>query len=244
MGKVNLPASADQLLRDLLARVQALEAAAQTRVPMDTITGGALQVQDVAGNTYFYLGQISPNLPDGAPQYGLLVYRQSGDEAVGNLAMSMFCGTGALPQTFGLYDAAGNDVFTDDGLSAQGIGRPYMELGFQSSSSTVWNSTSSGSFQDMFFSNPPHQHPKVTAMGRVICPTGVNAALQLTAGGVALGSPTAVTGNTGVAQPFQIGPVAWAGSHIANVDLRLQARITSGAGTVQVGLANLYGQQS
>lgn len=244
MGAVNLPASADQLLRELLARVQALEAAAQTRVPMNTITGGALRVEDAGGNTYQYTGAISPNLTDGSPQYGFQLYRQSGDESVGSLALSLLNSAGLIPQTLGLYDAAGNNLWTDDGAAGQGIGRPYLELGFQSSSSTVWNSTNSGSFQDMFFSNPPHQHPKVTALGRVICPTGVNAALQLTVGGVAIGSPTGITGNTGVAQTFQIGPFAWSGSHIANTDLRVQARITSGSGTVQVGLSNLYGQQT
>jgi hypothetical protein len=243
MGKVNLPASADELLREILRRLQALEAGAQTRVPMDTITGGNLQVQDAAANTYLFIGSVLPGFSGGVTQYGVLLYRQSGNESVGAPALTLFSGGGGPPQTLGLYDAAGNTLWTDDGLAGQGIGRPYLELGMERSDSANWPNTNSGSFQDMYFGLPLHQHPKVVASGRVICPTGVNAALQLTANGTSIGS-TNITGNTGVAQTWSIGPVAWAGAHMAQMDMRLQARITSGSGTVQVALANFYGQQS
>jgi hypothetical protein len=244
------PGAINRRLADLERQVKELRAAKRLEAATIGAGGltiaaqGGLRVVDGFGNLLQFIGALSVGLsPSGDTQYGVLWYRQNDDGTLGAPLLTVYTSSGVLPQTLGLFDAAGNNLWTDDGTSGQGIGRPYLELGMERSDNANWIGTSSGTYQDMYFGRPIHQHPKVVASGLAICPTGVNASIQLTANATPIGS-TAITGATSVVQPWSIGSVTWPGGHMAAIDTRLQARITSGSGTVQVALSNFFGQQS
>lgn len=248
MGTQNYPESADMVIRDLQRRIELLEAAAQTRVAQDTITGGALRVQDLEGNTYMYVGSIVPGLSDGSPQYGLILYRQTGNGEIGNAALIFGSGdtSHGLTQVFGLIDASGNTIWVDDGDSGVGIGRPYLSFPMGRSDNQNWPTCTSATFTDMFFSFPPVQQPKVLVTGYAFAPTGTSYQLQLVSGSTVLAGPTSFTGNTSTLSAFTFGPVAWpAGTaFLARTDLRVQAARTSGTGNVQIQVGAAYGCQS
>lgn len=252
MGKNNVPQTADEIIRELQQRVKQLEAASQTRVAMDTITGGTLTVQDAAGTAYLKIGKVNPNLTDGSTQYGLLLYRQSGDELVGGLAIALADPSANVNdppiQTVRMYDINGNLVYNDDAISGTGLGRPYLSFPMGRSDYANWPSTTSATMADMFFGTPPAQQPKVTVEGLYNAPSGTNAQIQLISGTTVLGGPVTVNGSTTALIPWTIGPVAFpaavGASYLAPTDLRVQACRTAGTGTVQVAVGASYGQQS
>lgn len=246
MGQVNLPDTADERIRKLEARVKALETAAQTRVPLDTITDGTLQVVDDQGNLFTFIGAIFPTYGDGSNQYGFLLYRQNPDKSAGTLVVSLSStGPGVVPQTFGLWDNAGNTIWTDDGNSGQGIARPYLSFPMVPWNSALWGSTNATSWTTVLVGGPPKQQPKVFLEGAMNVPTGVTAQLRLwdAVNSVQIGSTVTVSSApSGVT--WSIGPSAIGGGHLGLLGLQLQAQITAGSGTVQVTCYTSYGQQS
>lgn len=248
MGTNNFPPSAEQVIRDLQARVKQLEAASQTRVPLDTITGGALRVQDASGNTYVYIGEYGAPYPDGSPQYGLAIGRQTGEQQVGSPILAVFSPAPAVtPPSMHLYDAAENQIFGDDGISGFGLAVPYLSFPMQRSDSAGWPSTTSATMVDMYFSFPPAQQPKVQVWGYMVAPSGTNASIQLISGTTVLGSPIAVNGSGG-AVGWIIGPVAFpevvGAAFLIPTDLRVQASRTAGTGSVALAIGAAFGQQT
>lgn len=243
MPRVNLPPSVDEEIRQLKKRISDLEAAAQTRVPQNSVSGGTLVIEDDAGNVSVYAGGINPPWVGAGLQYGFLLYREGGPDEAGPLALALYTGTGTGTQIMSLWDASENIVFSDDGISGQGLSTPFLEIALGRSDTANWPTNSSGTFTDQFFGFPAHQHPKIYFQGRCLVPTGTNAAIQLISGSTVLGS-AAVTGSSGAVQYWSIGPVPWAGSHLAFTDLRVQTRITSGTGSIAIMVATAVGQKS
>lgn len=250
MGQNNYPPSSEMDIRDLQQRVKELEAAVQTRVALNTITGGTLMVQDAAGNTYLKIGRVSPDLPDGSPQYGVEIYRQGGDEDVAGLAFALKNFSGNIPaqsQILNMYDGTGQQVFGDDAVSAWGLAFPYMPLPLVPSDPSLWPSTTSSTMSDLWIGFPPIQNPKISVWGYMNAPFGTNASLQMISGSTVLGAPFTVTGQ-GVPNWFIFGPQEFpqlVGAQFANAtDLRLQGCRTAGTGTVQVAVTACFGQQS
>lgn len=185
MGRINQPADASDMIRDVLRRLTALEAAAQTR-PAQTSAGTA----------------------------------------------------------FTIVDSLGDTLVSADSASGQGLARPYLEIALGRADTANWPTTTSASFVDMFFGLPAHQHPKIYFQGKCLVPTSTNAAIQLISGSTVIGAPVAITGSTGVQQVWSIGPVVWGGTHAAFTDLRVQARVTSGAGSIALMVGTAVGQQT
>lgn len=250
MGTNNFPPSADEIIRDLQQRITRLEAAAQNRVPLDTITGGNLQVQDAAGNTYAFIGEYGNAYPDGSPQYGFFLARQTGEQQVGGPVMALFNGAPGSggAQTMNLYDASGNLIYGDDGLSSYGLARPFIPFPMMRSDLANWPSTTSGSFVDVFFSFPPVQSPKVYFQGYMSAPTGTNAQIQAVSGSTVLGQTGTLIGSTTGLTFWSLGPIefpqAVGAAYATPTDLRIQASRTAGSGTVQVAVGASYGCQS
>lgn len=245
MAQNNYPPSAEMDIRNLQERIKALEAAVQTRVALNTITGGTLTVQDAAGNAYVVIGKLGPNWPDGSPQYGLSIGRQIGSEQVGGAILALFTDApGTAAQALSLYDASGNLVYNDDAVSAFGIARPYLSFPMERSDSTNWVTVTSPVMTDVYFGFPPLQQPKVSVWGYVYAPAGTTAQIQLISGTTVLGSPLSIN-PAGVVSGFTYGPVAMPPGVFADpIDLRLQAARTAGTGIVQVGVGASFGCQS
>lgn len=246
MAQVNLPDTVDERIRKLEARIKQLETAAQTRVPMDTITDGTLQVVDDQGNLFTFIGAIFPAYGDGSNQYGFLLYRQNPDKSAGSLVASLASNNpGTAIQTFGLWDNAGNTLWTDDAQAGQGIARPYLSFPMVPWTSNLWASTSAGTWTTLLVGGPPKQQPKVFLEGAINVPNGVTAQLRLwdAINNVQIGSTVTVSSAPSGAT-WTIGPAAIGGGHLGLLGLQIQAQITAGAGTVQVTCYTSYGQQS
>lgn len=246
MAQVNLPDTVDERIRKLEARVKQLETAAQTRVPLDTITQGTLQVVDGNNNAFTWVGSIFPAFPDNSDQYGFLLYRQNPDKTLGPMALSLASNApGTSPQTLGLWDAAGNTLWTDDAIAGQGIGRPYLSFPMLPWNAGLWPSTSSGSFTTLWVGGPPKQQPQVFLEGTANVPSGVSAQIRLwdAVNLVQIGS-TVTLSSVPSGATWSIGPAPIGGGHLGLLGLQVQARISAGAGTVQVGVYTAYGQQS
>lgn len=245
------PGRMNRRIAELEGQVKELRAA--KRAEATTIGGGGITVTaegginvvDDFGNYLATLGALTTDLPGGGTQYGWLVYRQTADGTPGTLAFSMFAGTGALPQTVGLWDNAGNTLWTDDGIAGQGIGRPYLSFPMVPWNASLWGSTSAGSWTTIAVGAPPKQQPRVFLEGAINVPTGVTAQLRLwdAINGVQIGSTVTVSSApSGVT--WSIGPAAIGGGHLGLLGLQLQAQITAGSGTVQAITYTSYGQQS
>jgi hypothetical protein len=250
VGQNNFPPSAEMKIRELEQRIKQLEASSQTRVPIDTITGGALQVQDAAGNTYVYIGRQGVSWPDGSPQYGMRIVRQDGPESVGTVAFDFFTDDPAnAAQTLNMYDASGNLVYGDDALSQFGLAAPYIPMPLFRSDAANWPATTSATMTDMFFGWPTVQHPKITVWGLMNAPSGTTAQIQVISNTTVLGAgPLTVPGASSGPTVWQVGPAPFASAVGASIrdftDLRVQACRTAGTGTVQVAVGLCVGVQS
>lgn len=211
-----------------------------------TLAGaGGLNVEDTFRNLILGIGALSIPLTGGADQYGLLLNRQNADGTPGASALTMYTGTGAMPQTLGLYDARGNALWTDDAIAQQGIGRPYISFPWAPIPSTLWPSTTAGIWTNLWAASPPKQQPNVYLQGVAITPAGVNGELRLwdAANAVQIGATITVA-----SQPagliWTIGPAAVGGNHLDPMQLELQGQITAGTGAISAMIYASYGQQS
>ncbi|MGH3415574.1 MAG: hypothetical protein ACRDSS_03825 [Actinocrinis sp.] len=206
---------------------------------------GALYVTDSDGHDHLVLGAILPGLPDGSQQYGLIINRQSGPDAIGGPALTIVTGTGVLPQTVGIYDNAGNNVFSDDGISGQGLARPYIPIPMVPYAPATWPSTTAAGWTPIWVGAALKQHPMIYMEGAAITPTGVSGQLRLreTGTNTVLGSVVTVTSApTGI--NWAIGPAALPGAHMDPLVLVLEAQITTGAGAVSASVSGAFGRQS
>lgn len=144
-----------------------------------------------------------------------------------------------------MWDNSGNTIFTDDGTSQQGLGRPYISFPVAPASQALWDGTSATSWANLFYAGGPKQHPKVVVAGVASVPAGVTGQLRLWDSnvGAQVGSTVTISSApTGTA--FSIGPASLAGGHLSTMGLVLQGQITAGAGTLAATVWAAYGCQS
>lgn len=211
-----------------------------------TITGaGGLNIEDALKNLLLGIGALSIPWPGGAEQDGLLAYRQNPDGTAGQLALSIFAGTGTAPQTLGLYDDKGNTLWTDDGTAQQGIARPYLSFPWAPVVASLWPSTTAGAWTNLWAAAPPKQQPKIFIAGVATTAVGVTGQLRLfdAVNNVQIGGTVTIpAGSTGTV--WSIGPAAIAGNHMDTMNLELQAQVTAGTGAISAMIYSTYGQQS
>jgi hypothetical protein len=205
---------------------------------------GGVYVTDDSGNLVLVLGALTQTLIGGAAQYGFILSRQNADGSAGKAAMTMWNSTGGMPQTLGLLDAQGNDLWTDDGVAGQGIGRPYLSFPVAPANTAAGQATNAGSWANLFFAAVPKQQPVIAMGGAATTPTGVTGQLRLweAASGTQIGSTVTVAGAP--------GGVAWAiqgavpGNHMDTLQIEVQGQITGGAGSITATVFTAYGRQS
>lgn len=245
------PGGVNRRLAELEKQVRELRAA--RRLQSATIGAGGLvvtgkggvYVEDDFGNFIFTIGGLSVPLTGGAAQYGVLLNRQNADGTTGAVALTMYSSSGAMPQTLGLYDAQGNNLWSDDGTAAQGMSRPYLSFPLAPANAAAWQSTNAGSWTTLFIAGPPKQHPKVSMSGFASTPSGVTGQLRLWDGvnSVQIGSTITVTSAPGGVN-WTIGPAAVGGNHMDQMNLQLQGQITAGSGSIAAHVWAAYGRQS
>jgi len=205
---------------------------------------GGLYVLDDFGNFILVTGGLTTRLIGGAPQYGFILTRQNADGTPGEPAMTMFNAAGAMPQTLGLFDAQGNDLWTDDAVAGQGIGRPYISFPVAPANTAAGQSTNAGTWTNLYFAAVPKQQPVINMGGAATTPSGVTGQLRLMEAGTGTQIGAAVTVTSAP------GGVAWAiqgavpGNHMDTLQLELQGQITGGSGSITATVFTAYGRQS
>lgn len=246
MGQYAPPSDRDQLheeIRALTRRVQALETAAPLRNA--TISdGGQLLVRDRDGENLILIGRSDDptlNAPDGNPQMLFQLFRSTGE-----VALEMFDPLPAVDgfqQFLAIRDRAGNAIVSDDTTSGQGLARPFIPIPFGDYVvPTV--TTTSGTFSTNHRASIYKQHPYLIVTLIVQTPSGTAGEVRVwnATAGEQIGSTLAVASNT--YQQVIIGPGVVNGDHEAPLDIDIQARRTSGAGTVGTCVLTAWGYPS
>lgn len=210
-----------------------------------TIKGGFLRLVSavVGGTDTFYVGPVSPNLPDGSYQPGVIIRRNDGTVAMMLWDPLPDSGDG-YKQFLATYDRGQRIVFSDDTSSGEGHARPWIPLPIpQSTDVSKWPTTSATSWGTLAESFAVFQQPKVFWNATAIADAGTTAQVRLSINnGAILGPVHTVTGGTTTFMQDTITlPAGFYGSTWA-VDV--QAQVTGGAGAVHVQTWELYGQQT
>lgn len=208
-----------------------------------SIQGGALVMKDDNGLDLFYVGPLLPNRADGTPQQGWNVWRADGSKVLELFDAYPTDAGGALQQALNWRDRSGNVVLADDTNSGQGIGRPYLPGVFYLARNTDWPKVTSTTFQTVYRAEVSKQHPKmVVRVWGYNDTAGATGQIQVLVNGTAWG--TVQSTNSTTVQEFVIGPTPVAGAHISFMTVEIQACMTAGTGSVQVGAAQLNFQQT
>lgn len=151
-------------------------------------------------------------------------------------------------QFWRLCDNELNDIITDDAQSGQGLARPYLPyptIDALSASNTPQATTTSTTFALGGLVRGFKQHPVIDLQYIITTPAGVSAEVQLVDS-----SPTT---DVIIAGPNTHGPSSFTygrlqgpidGAHMRELDITLQYRVSSGAGTIGISTTFAYGRQS
>lgn len=209
-----------------------------------TIKGGALVVESADGAESVWFGPVTPTLPDGTYQPGMILWREDG-----SIALALYDpdpdpgGPGDYKQFLAIYDRAGNIVQSDDTDSGQGLARPFIGGGFARARFADWGvSTTSGTFETLWETRLYKQQPRLEVGYRASMDTAATTGeVRVLVDGVQLGatSSEAFAISTRIA-----GPGAIAGGHMQFVTVAIQARRTSASGALRVEPLYWTGRQS
>jgi hypothetical protein len=184
-------------------------------------------------------GVVMLDLGDLGPNLGRGWIFQRGDNGVAAFALGVNVSSGR--QFWRLVDNNLNDVITDDAQTGQGLARPYIPYlpvrGVDTVSSSLAMTTTSTSFVTAYEIHGVKQHPRINVLYLCNVPAGLTAEIQLvdtTSGTVLIAGPN--TASTGFGLNNLIGNAV--GQHLDNLNVTLQFRVASGAGTI--GLTVLY----
>jgi hypothetical protein len=256
-----VPTPADQLPSDIttLARkIQTLEnevreLRAARRLESATVGAGGLGIAE--GGRFFMrtpdgvrmvdTGAINNgayNNPDGSQQLANFLKRQNGQ-----LALSVFASPGSgATQFWALWDDAGNIIVSDDAVTGQGLGRPYMPVEMWPAFEAGWDywpRTVSATMQELWGGQIYSQQPRIAVVVRASTDTsGTTGQLQLTINGVAQGSAQNVAFSVGL---ISLGPFSLADfGHMDQVAIAVTGKRTAGTGALRATVYSAYTLQS
>lgn len=216
-----------------------------------TIDGGAFRVTglpgvdpEATGDATVYMGGVTPTLPDGTLQPGLIIRREDG-----TLALALYDPTPdpSVPDGFNqflaLYDRAQQIVMSDDTDSGQGLARPYVPIPVTRARYTDWVAVTDGGFVDVI--ETPGEFYKVNARARahIRCTTdlaGTAGEVRVLVDGVQVGATQAV--GFAITTNY-VGPFVVPGGAYTTHQIKIQARRTAGTGAVRLDAA-IWGVQS
>jgi hypothetical protein len=190
---------------------------------------GNLRVYTSAGVLIIETGPTPTTHLDGSTQEGIRLFREDGSLVASVQATPSV--TGVNTQSWTLYDRLGNAVMGDDPIPGQGLARPYLPIPFADSNYLEWPATFSIPWVDLKQTTIKKQQAMAyVVMGHTMDTAGANGEVRISVNGTVIGSPTAVTFSV---QTTTVGPFALPGVHLADVDIRMQARFTGGAGSLR-----------
>lgn len=246
MPAPNTPQDLIDRIRKLERMVEDLSGRMNIRPALNTIVGGSmtikdggtLLVEDVDGTDVFTIGRVSPDV-DGQPQQATVIRRMDG-----SLAFAVWTSATTGPQPVRIYDFNSNIIFADDTAQAGGgLAIPWMPYNVaQPISRAGWGSTTSASYTAVLRTETPLVQPKMYVQVVQGPATGDTAAgqLKVMVGGVQM-VEGAVGGN--IDGVFDIPSWSYAGVP-QDTTIEVQAKVTSGTGSLQVSMRSCYGRQS
>ncbi len=232
MGKVNQPENLITRIRELERRLAAVERGHS--LSNSVLSQGALDVRTPDGTVIYRVGAFDLN---GTLVYGMASFRYDG--TVQFFSWDTPSGGGYTS----MWDEANNIIVSNDTASGQGLATPYIPLTGMPYASilTPPQSTTSGTFGGLHRVHGQKQHPWI----RVLLITQADAAttgeVQLAVGGVAISGITVVPASD---NSYRILDAPVTGGHMDYLYVDVEARRTSGAGSIRVGLAFAEGRQS
>lgn len=212
-----------------------------------SITGGGLSIRGgflrllAGGVQTFYVGPVTPAMPDGSAQQGWIVRREDGSTALALYDPDP--ASGGFFQFLALYDRAGNIVMSDDTDSGQGLARPYVPGTFHRTRYADFSvSTVSGTWETLWDTYLPKQHPRLAVGYRASMDTsGTSGEVRVMVGTTQVGATTA----EGFAITTRdIGPAPVPGGHMETLRVEIQARRLSTSGALRVEPLYVRGVQS
>jgi hypothetical protein len=236
-----LPEDIIDRLTAMERRIQQLSTAVNTRPALNKIAGGAVEITDG--------GSLAVLPPDDGPavfavgawsgaEYGVAMRRQTGQ-----LAMSIFNGDGTSTssQPIRIYDVSEHEIVSDD-IVTGGLARPWLAmLPPQDTDVARWPQTTSTAWTTIARSFNVVWQPRMRLFLPTTMSSGTAGQVQVLVGGAVWGNVVAAgqtfdyTGT--VAAEFD---TAFAGL----LTVEVQARVTSGSGSVYAQPQMMYGTQS
>ena len=213
-----------------------------------TIDGGDLKVKagsfvliDASGRELVRLGDLSS-----FTTRGFLFFREN------NGAPAFYLGGNASGnQYWALVDNNGNILASDDSATKQGLARPYLPFTATPAArlTSMESTTTSGTFTTMYRIHGLKQHPRIQSDFVIQTPVGVTAEVRyfnnLDGTPILLpGTNLPLTIPASSAGYFTYGPTSIGGGHMGGINLDVQMRVASGAGTVGMTHVDTYGLQS
>lgn len=190
---------------------------------------GRLRVTTSAGVLIVETGPMPWTHMDGSTQEGIRLYREDGGLVASVQAQPSV--TGVDRQCLTVYDRAGNAVFADDAISGWGLARPYLPFSFGRANYLSWEPTSSTSFTDIHLTAIEKQAPMAyVVIGHTNDVAAATGQVQVTVNGVAVTPPISTSFSVTLST---VGPFELPGAHMATVELRVQAKRSTGTGNVR-----------
>jgi hypothetical protein len=182
---------------------------------------------------------------DQGPSFGRgwVFRRGEGGEAAFALGGNQVSGR----QFWRLIDNDANDIITDDAQSGQGLARPYIPYlavrSVDTAQATLAMTTTSSTFVNAYEFHGPKQHPRIDVQYICNVPAGLTAEIQLvdtTSTSMVIAGPNSAGVGFGISS--LIGQTV--GTHMADINVVLQFRVASGAGTIGLTVIHALGVQS
>lgn len=130
------------------------------------------------------------------------------------------------------YDAAGTAILAEDAISGHGLALPYLTMAAAPARYTDWPGSTLGTFEDIYLLNPYKQQPYAfVVIGHTADAAATTGEAQVTVNGMQVGSTISVTFSQ---TATTVGPFLLPGAIRDQVDIRVQARRTGGAGTIRL----------
>lgn len=199
-----LPQTIEDRLRRIEESVRQVIGRANIRPALDLVidglvrigSGGALRV-DHADSTYaLYTGDIAYPYTDGSPQRGTVLFHANGALAAGVYAYGAASPGSVEPdvQRVHIRDPDGAAVLLTH--PSGGLDRPWLAMGWQRVRNTEWASTASATFEGLYGTRVPRQHPSIVARVGLSGIGGGTAEARLVLGGSPVGNVLSTTGTT------------------------------------------------
>lgn len=260
MPKYNTDQDLVEVIMGLRKRIERLERAPRlvsASVALGSITisdegelvidGGVLRVLDDVGETSLYIGFQSGdmNRPDDTPQPVSLLYRDDGSYVL--TVMDPAPLVGGYFQHWTMYDREQNAILGDDGVSGQGLARPYIPWHVRGKSQVETTTVTTPSWDTMYTLRSFKQHPKLHVAVEAVADASTtgNVRLYHTASSTVLAGPDAISSGATIAPTWLVDlPTPGVALHMELTEVQVQAQRVTGAGNISVRVFSAFGHET